>query len=74
VTGAGIASLKRAIIENLGKDVVEKSITISLQNIKLRAQFYALGAVISEKTLDNGDSQLMVKMPKHKLEKLLENA
>jgi GTP-binding protein HflX len=70
-SGAGLDALQHRIIDLAGQNIVERSLSLQPKDSRLRAMFYQLGAVISEKTLDDGSSELVIRMPKAKLDKLL---
>jgi GTP-binding protein HflX len=70
--GQGLTQLNSAMIELLGANVVEKTIHITSEDARLRAQLYQAGAVISEASCEDGSSELLVRMPRIKLEKLFE--
>lgn len=70
--GAGLADLLNAIAEFLGENVVERLLTLTHNDSRLRAQLYESGAVVSEKILEDGCCQMRVRMPRVKLEKLFE--
>lgn len=71
VQGLGLKALQDRIIDLAGENIVERSLSLQPKDSRLRAMFYQLGAVISEKTLDDGSSELVIRMPKAKLDKLL---
>jgi len=66
----GIAELETAMIEVLGRDLVERELVLSPSDARLRAAFYALDAVLSEKIDDDGCYHLRVRLPKAELERL----
>lgn len=70
--GLGLQTLLTAIIDQLGAHVVERTLTLFPGDARMRARLYQLGAVVSEDMLDDGRSQLLVRMPRVKLEKLFE--
>lgn len=69
-TKLGFPELQHAMIELLGQDVIQRSLNLSYKDASLRAQFYQLGAVLSEKILDDGTYELVIRMPKKKFEKI----
>jgi len=69
--GLGLKALQDRIVDLAGENIVERSLSLQPKDSRLRAMFYQLGAVISEKTLDDGSSELVIRMPKAKLDKLL---
>lgn len=70
-TGAGLEELTDAMIEMLGEDIIERKLILTPFDAKLRAQLYQLNAVITENINDEGQSEILIRMPKTKLEKLL---
>lgn len=70
--GLGINALLAAMVERLGSNVLERSLELGPGDAKLRAKLYRLGAVIYENALEDGRMQLLIRMPKEKLEKLFE--
>jgi GTP-binding protein HflX len=71
VSGAGLDALQNRIVDLAGQNIVERSLSLKPKDSRLRAIFYQLGAVMSEKTLDDGSSELVIRMPKAKLNKLI---
>ncbi len=70
--GLGLAQLYAAMVELLGSNVVEKTMHLTSKDARLRAQLYQSGAVISESLLEDGTCEILVRMPRVKLEKLFE--
>lgn len=70
--GLGLAQLYAAMVELLGSNVVEKTMHLTSKDARLRAQLYQSGAVISESLLEDGTCEVLVRMPRVKLEKLFE--
>lgn len=66
----GITELQNAIVEVLGKDLVQRSLVLKPEDAKLRASLYQLDAVLSENIDDEGNCHLLVRLPKVELEKL----
>lgn len=64
VSGAGMDQLQIAMIERLGTDIVQREITLTPQQARLRAEFYRLNAVLSERIDDEGCCHLKVRMSK----------
>ena len=70
-TGAGLQELSAAIVETVGQDVIQRTLILKPKEAKLRAQLYQLGAVVTESINDEGNCEILVRMPKTKMEKLL---
>jgi GTP-binding protein HflX len=70
LTGAGIEGLIHAISELLSHDVIETTLHLAPDQGQLRAELFALGAVVSEETQADGTISLQVKVEHHKLERL----
>lgn len=68
----GLNALTAAIVERLGSHVLERTLELGPEDAKLRAKLYRLGAVIYENALEDGRMQLLIRMPKEKLEKLFD--
>lgn len=68
--GLGLSELATAIIAYLGEDIVQRTLTLTPKDSRLRAELYQLGAVVSEQIIEDGSCQIVVRMPKVKLEKL----
>jgi GTP-binding protein HflX len=70
LTGAGIEGLIQAISELLSHDVIETTLHLAPDQGQLRAELFALGAVVGEETQADGTISLQVKIEQHKLERL----
>jgi GTP-binding protein HflX len=70
LTGAGIEGLIHAISELLSHDVIETTLHLAPDQGQLRAELFALGAVVGEETQADGTISLQVKVEQHKLERL----
>jgi GTP-binding protein HflX len=70
LTGAGIEGLIQAISELLSHDVIETTLHLAPDQGQLRAELFALGAVVGEETQADGTISLQVKVEQHKLERL----
>ena len=70
-TGAGLDLLREAIIMQLYGDVIEEDIDLAVDEAKLRAQLYELGAVLSEVLIDEGGWRLRVRLNSNERKKLL---
>ena len=66
----GLTSLILAMAEMLGNDIVEREVVLSPRQAKLRSSLYDREVVMSEKTDDDGNSHLIVRMPRVELDKL----
>jgi len=62
VTGQGLPELTRALIAELCAQRAKGDITLKPSAGRLRAQLYAMGAVLSEETLDDGQLHLQVQL------------
>ncbi len=69
--GWGIEELESAIAELLTKDITESSVILAPKDAKLRAKFYELEAVVSEKIDEKGYHHLIVRMSQSELKRLL---
>ena len=63
--------LREAIIMQLYGDVIEEDIDLAVDEAKLRAQLYELGAVLSEVLIDEGGWRLRVRLNSNERQKLL---
>lgn len=68
--GLGMGELQLAITERVARNMVQRSMRLSPEDSKLRAQLYELGAVVSEQELADGGCSLLVRMPKEQLDRL----
>ena len=66
----GLDYLKEAIASRLYGKVIEKEITVSCADSKLRAKLYNMGAVVNETQLDDGGWKLLIRLTKSELLKL----
>ncbi|OGO93345.1 MAG: GTPase HflX [Coxiella sp. RIFCSPHIGHO2_12_FULL_44_14] len=71
LTGAGIDLLRQAMTELLADALLECEITLTPQEASLRAQLYALGAVVSEKVDESGSYSLKLTIQKKDYQQLL---
>ena len=62
VTGAGLDLLREAIVTQLYGTVIAEEIVLSVDEAKLRAQLYELGAVMSETLIDEGGWLLNIRI------------
>lgn len=63
----GLDYLKEAIVSRLYGKVVEKELTLSCTESKLRAKLYAINAVIAETQLEDGGWKLVVRLANSEL-------
>lgn len=71
VTGEGVPLLVDAIVKCLADMIVECDILLPSSAGGVRAKLYAGGVVSAEKSLDNGELCLSVRMQRNQLERLL---
>jgi len=71
VTGEGINLLQTAMLEILGKDIVQRQLVITPAQASLRAKFYQLEAVVSEVIDEEGNFHLNIRIPQVELDKLI---
>ena len=69
-TGAGTGLLIDAMGEFLGPELVHRHIVLDPARGRARARFFAAGAVLSEKTLPGGETDLEISMPRQAFEDL----
>jgi GTP-binding protein HflX len=72
--GRGLPLLKQAIAELLGDDLFVATLQLPQDLARLRAQFFALGAVQSEAHAEDGSSLLAVRLPRIELNRLVTRA
>ncbi|MDO9623376.1 MAG: ribosome rescue GTPase HflX [Pseudomonas sp.] len=72
--GRGLPLLKQAIAELLGDDLFIATLQLPQHLARLRAQFFALGAVQSEEHVEDGSSLLAVRLPRIELNRLVTRA
>ncbi len=70
-TGVGMELLTQALGEILFSDWVNEEIQLTAGQGKLRAALYEMGAVLNEHQEEDGNSVLMIKLPREDYEKLL---
>lgn len=70
-TGAGLELLQNAMNELLGTDVVQHACILEPSQGRLRAQFYEHHAILKESMDDQGNTHLLVRLPKRELERIL---
>lgn len=69
--GQGLDLLKQAIAELLGNDLFVGTLRLPQRFARLRAQFFALGAVQKEEHDDEGICLLAVRLPRVELNRLV---
>lgn len=69
--GKGLDLLAQAIAERLGEDIVQQSILLEHAEARLRAQFYAAGAVTAERVTEDGRQQLDLRLPRADFNRLV---
>ena len=67
----GMDLLAQAVAERLGDDIVQQSIVLEHAEARLRAQFYAVGAVTAERIAEDGRQQLDLRLPRADFNRLL---
>ncbi len=72
--GRGLPLLKQAIAELLGNDLFIATLQLPQRLARLRAQFFAVGAVQSEEHAEDGSSLLAVRLPRIELNRLVTRA
>ncbi len=70
ITGAGLDLVREALVERFYSDIEERELTIPASAGRLRARLFAMGAVKSESTDEDGVSQLRICLPRAQLERL----
>ena len=68
--GDGRTLLLEAIAECLGESVIETSITLGPSEGRLRAQFFALGAVLRELPCEDGSIEMHLKIQESSLRRI----
>ncbi|MDP2228317.1 MAG: ribosome rescue GTPase HflX [Moraxellaceae bacterium] len=69
--GIGLDLLTQAIAERLGPQRFDDWIRLEAAQARLRAQFFALGAVVAEESDEEGGSRLHLRLPQTEFEQLL---
>ncbi|WP_185267496.1 ribosome rescue GTPase HflX [Halopseudomonas xiamenensis] len=69
--GRGLELLAQAIAERLGDDIVQESIVLEHAEARLRAQFYAAGAVTGERIAGDGRQELDLRLARSDFNRLL---
>ena len=73
-TGAGIDELLQAIAELLGEDFINVDLVLNPDQGKLRARFFASGAVMAEQQDDAGNACLQIHMPRADFIRIMQDA
>ncbi|BFM05310.1 GTPase HflX [Halioxenophilus aromaticivorans] len=73
-TGEGVALLPQALTELLAQDLVDDTLVLTADEAALRARFYQQHAVVSEQFLDNGGSEVHLRIPKPDLLRILSHS
>ncbi|HEY5809156.1 MAG TPA: ribosome rescue GTPase HflX [Povalibacter sp.] len=69
-TGAGTDLLSKALGEFLGPELVHCHIVLDPAHGRARARFFAAGAVLTERTLPGGETDLEISMPRQAFDDL----
>ncbi|MEH6499928.1 MAG: ribosome rescue GTPase HflX [Pseudoalteromonas distincta] len=69
--GLGLELVQQAMAERLGQDVIQESVLLEHAEARLRAQFYAVGAVVEERIADDGRQQLDLRLQRSDFNRLL---
>ena len=71
ITGEGLSLLKEAIAKRLAKRTVHRFMHLEPSQGRQRAKLFELGAVINERTLDDGGWSMELKMSEKDLRRFL---
>jgi len=74
ITGEGIDLLVRAVSELLARHVIETTLDVAPHQGQLRAELFALGAVLGEETAVDGTIRMHVRIEQHRLERIARRA
>lgn len=69
--GKGLELLAQAVSERLGDDIVQQSVVLEHAEARLRAQFYAAGAVTAERIAADGRQELDLRLQRSDFNRLL---
>ncbi|MCB1694155.1 MAG: GTPase HflX [Pseudomonadales bacterium] len=69
-TGEGIDLLIQATSQLISRDVIETTVDIDPSQGQLRAELFALGAVVAEETSEDGVIHMKVRIEEHRLRRL----
>jgi len=69
LTGSGLDALIQAISELLCQDVIETTLHLAPDQGQLRAELFAMGAVLGEQTQADGTISLQLKIEQHRLQR-----
>jgi GTP-binding protein HflX len=72
-SGTGVPLLVDAIGKFIGPELVHRHVILQPQAGRARAKFFAAGAVLNERTLPSGGTDLEVSMPRRAFEHLCRN-
>ncbi|GGJ97413.1 ribosome rescue GTPase HflX [Pseudomonas matsuisoli] len=70
-TGLGLDLIRQAVVELLGEDMFAATLRIPQTLARLRSQLFALGAVRDESHDEQGDTLLVVRLPRVELNRLV---
>ena len=70
-TGEGVGLLLEALAECLSENIVQKMVVVPVNQAGFRARLYQQKAVLNEIFLDNGDSELEIRLSETDLKKIL---
>ena len=73
INGGGKALLLDAIAERLGEGTIETDITLGPEEGRLRAHFFALGAVMNERAREDGSVEMHLKIQENSLRRITGN-
>ena len=71
VTGDGGDLLLGAIAERLAEDAIETIITLGLEDGRMRARFFEIGAVVEENICEDGSIEIHLKIQESSLRKIV---
>lgn len=70
IDGSGKELLLEAIAERLADDIIETSVLIGPADGKLRSRFFELGAVVGEKTCEDGSVEISLRIQESSLRRI----
>jgi GTP-binding protein HflX len=71
--GDGMELVTTALVELLAEDVVETTVTLTPDQGRLRAQFFAIGAVVREESVGEGNINLQLRIEQRNLDRITGN-